>query len=155
MNYSLFIRIFSTLKLLLLKMPTPLVINGQHSAYPPSPHSQQWSAFWSSWSFSQWAGSNSLDRIVRGLYFWIINFGNSIGQLCPLSSHQSISFLAWHPWTNNLLGKNIGVSIFQWANFPHQYFLGAQLVEAQFAGAQFVAKNNSGDQSARAQFVSK
>ena len=25
--------------------------------------------------------------IVRGLYFWIVNFGNSIGQLCPLSSH--------------------------------------------------------------------
>ena len=42
----------------------------------------------SSWSSSQWAGSSLLDRIVRGLYFWINNFGNSIGQLCPLSSHQ-------------------------------------------------------------------
>ena len=34
---------------------------------------------------------NLLDRIVRGLYFWINNFGNSIGQLCLLSSHQSNS----------------------------------------------------------------
>ena len=33
-----------------------------------------------------WAGSNSLDRIVRGLYIWIVNFGNSIGQRCPLSN---------------------------------------------------------------------
>ena len=31
--------------------------------------------FWSSWSSSQWAGSNLLDRTFRGLYFWIINFG--------------------------------------------------------------------------------
>ena len=28
-----------------------------------------------------WAGSIFLDRIVRGLYFWIVNFGHSIGQL--------------------------------------------------------------------------
>ena len=44
------------------------------------------SRFQSSWSSSQWAGSNLLDRIVRGLYFWIINFGNSIGQLWRLTS---------------------------------------------------------------------
>ena len=32
------------------------------------------SSYQSSWSSSQWAGSNLLDRIVRGLYFWIISF---------------------------------------------------------------------------------
>ena len=31
--------------------------------------------------------ANRQALLVRGLYFWIVNFGNSIGQLCPLSSH--------------------------------------------------------------------
>ena len=63
-----------------------------------SPQMQRWGSdscnvkwHWSSWSLmghESWAGNNSLDRIVRGLYIWIVNFGNSIGQLCPLSSHQ-------------------------------------------------------------------
>ena len=44
---------------------------------------------WTPYMYKSCAGSNFVDRIVRGVYFWNINFVNSFGQLSPLWSHVS------------------------------------------------------------------